>query len=134
MDDTILTKRVNEHVPEDRIILSLSNGETIFEDNIPQLKCFWLRLKDFIETTEVKIVKFRYQSKAYGFQEFPPNLQYYYYMKRKYGIIGSEYMQEIKIGCSEDGENIVGFTMGYGKTTPFEMTLEKGGFGLIKNY
>ena len=134
MNDIILTKKVTEHVPEDRIILSLSNGETIFEDNIPQLKCFWLRLKELIEGSDVRIVKFRYQSKAYGFQEFPANLQYYYYMKRQHGIIGSEYMADIKIGCCEDGENIVGFTLGYGDTTPFEISLKKGGFGLIRSF
>lgn len=132
--DIVLTRKVTEHVPNDRIILSLSNGETIFEDNIPQLPSFWLRLKDYIEQTGVKIVKFRYQSKAYGLQEFPPNLPYYYYMKRQYAIVGSTAMQDIKIGCSKDGKTIEGFIIGYGEVKPFKISFDKGGIGIIKNH
>ena len=48
MSEIFLSRRVNKHVPKNRWIASLSNGETIFEDYRKGEKAAWVRLSQYV--------------------------------------------------------------------------------------
>lgn len=61
MSDIILSRKADEHVPKNRWIASLSNGETIFEDNRKDVPPAWQRLGDYCRENELAITKLRVQ-------------------------------------------------------------------------
>lgn len=84
----MVVKKVNEHVPENRWIASLSNGETVFEDNMPGLKNAWERLRDYVEENGLSLTQLRVQFKNGSEVKLPPN-QEGYFQKKKAWSMGS---------------------------------------------
>lgn len=54
-----VTKKVNKNVGKDRWIASLSNGETIFEDNLRGVLSAWKRLGAYVKEEGVAITNMR---------------------------------------------------------------------------
>lgn len=59
--EVVLSKKVGKYVPEVRWVASLSNGETIFEDRMPDLKPAWSRLAEYVEYNDLSITNLRAQ-------------------------------------------------------------------------
>lgn len=64
MSDIILSRKVDQFVPKNRWIASLSNGETIFEDIRKGVSPAWDRLGQYVRKNKLAITKVRVQ--------FPP--------------------------------------------------------------
>lgn len=56
-----VAKSVNDFVPRDRWIASLSNGETIFQDERQGQKPAWSRLADYVRQNKLAITQLRVQ-------------------------------------------------------------------------
>lgn len=56
-----LCRKVGEYVPDCRWVVSLSNGETIFEDRTPNLEPAWERLANYVKQNDLAITKMRVQ-------------------------------------------------------------------------
>jgi len=56
-----VSKSVNQYVPHNRWIASLSNGETIFEDVREGKPNSWLRLQEYIRENGLRITQLRHQ-------------------------------------------------------------------------
>lgn len=123
---------VNEKTPKNRIIVSLSNGKTVFEDNTYGELHFWRRLQEYIRHTDIKITKVRYQIGRYMI-DIPDHAKYYFFIKRQYGEMYSKLNESIKIGCSIDGKTVSGSEYGIDGTRQFTMDIGKCSIGLIKN-
>jgi len=130
--DIKLCKKVHSTTPENRIIVSLSNGLTIFEDDLDPNEHFWKRLRRFIHKSDEKITAVRYQYVA-GMLELPTNKPVYYYMKRQFGNIGFNMKQSFRFGTCDNGETISGYEVQTNDIRPFNIPLSKGGFGVITN-
>ena len=61
MKEVYLARKVTAHVPDSRWVVSLSNGETIFEDRTPHLEPAWARLADYVKQNKLAITKMRVQ-------------------------------------------------------------------------
>ncbi len=59
MKDYQLSKSVGPNVPKDRWVASLSNGETIFEDEIKNEIPAWERLTSYCEDNDLHITNLR---------------------------------------------------------------------------
>lgn len=133
-NDHIFYTKVNKDTPRNRVIVSLSNGLTIFEDDgIPNQDPFWIRLNKLIKSSDATITSLRYQVGRYT-QNFPSNQLYYYYMKRLYGNLGDSMMKEIKVGYSEDGKKFNIYKYGHDGGKEYVETLSKNNKGIIKNF
>lgn len=81
MSEVIVSKKVGEYVPQNRWIASLSNGETIFEDNLPSLQSSWNRLAAYIKANKLAITALRVQIGG-GEVTLPTNQEGYVQKKR----------------------------------------------------
>lgn len=59
MKDYGLARKVGPHVPKERWVASLSNGETIHEDETPGLPPAWKRLAKYVEDHDLSITGLR---------------------------------------------------------------------------
>jgi len=125
---------VNSRTPKNKIIVSLSNGETVFEDDTYGETHFWRRMQEFIHQTDVKITKLRYQVGRYML-DVPDHAKCYFFVKRQYGELmsGVPLKKSVKIGASEDGEIVHGSEYGEDGTILFTDTVENCGLGIIRN-
>lgn len=86
----VVTRSVNKHVPKERWIASLSNGETIYEDIIPDLPPAWERLARYVEEHNLSITNLRLQI-ANTEVKLPSNQQGYIQKKVAWtlgGVVG----------------------------------------------
>ena len=123
---------VNEKTPKNRLIVSLSNGLTLFQDNEDGKIHFWRRLKEYIQNTEVRITKVRYQVGRY-MMEVPDHKPYYYYIEKQQGELGGTIFKSIKLGYSDNGETITGFEYGDRGTKQISEIFSKCSLGIIDN-
>jgi len=84
--DYYLSKSADEFVPQNRWVVSLSNGETIFEDSRP-IAPTWARLAEYVEENGLSITGFRVQFKN-GLEVKIPSGQEGYIQKKKAWITG----------------------------------------------
>ena len=87
MDDIILSRRVDKFVPKNRWIVSLSNGETIFEDVRKDIPPTWERLGRYVKQNNLAITKMRIQFPPLEV-DLPPN-EAAYVQKKKVMSTGS---------------------------------------------
>ena len=85
--DFLLAKMVDENVPKDRWIVSLSNGETIFENYVKGEPPAWARLSDYIIKHDLDITGMRVQ--IMGLEMILPSNQPGYIQKKKVWSTGS---------------------------------------------
>jgi len=102
---------VHESTPNNRLIVSTSDGLTLFQDCVEGKPHFWKRLKEYIENSEVRITKVRYQVGRYML-DVPDHRDWYYYIERQEGELGGQIFKSIKLGYSDDGEKVLGFQYG----------------------
>lgn len=95
-----LCKSVDEFVPENRWIASLSNGETIFEDRHPNLPPAWARLSEYVKKNRLAITQLRAQI-AGTMVNLPPNQEAYI-----------QYKKAISTGSRSDVTMCIGFVQG----------------------
>ena len=77
-----LSRKVDEFVPKTRWIVSLSNGETIFEDHRKNVEPCWARLKDYVIQQDVSITGMRVEFNT-GLHIKIPSGQEGYVQKKK---------------------------------------------------
>lgn len=83
-----VTKKVDENVPPNRWIASLSNGETIFEDCKPDEPIAWERLASYVVENDLSITQLRVQFQN-GSEVKLPAKQEGYLQKKKVWSTGS---------------------------------------------
>lgn len=87
MVEIVLSRKADEHVPKNRWIASLSNGETIFEDIRKNVRPAWERLGNYCRENGLAITKLRVQMGALEV-DMPPN-QVGYVQKKRMSATGS---------------------------------------------
>jgi len=88
MGEIILSRKVDEFVPKTRWIVSLSNGETIFEDHRKDQEAAWARLAKYVESSELSVTGMRVQFES-GLEIKLPSGQEGYIQKKKAWCTGS---------------------------------------------
>lgn len=82
-----LSKSINPDVPKTRWIVSLSNGETIFEDHRKDQPPAWQRLAEYVEEEDLSITAMRVQFDS-GLEIKLPSGQEGYIQKKKVWFTG----------------------------------------------
>jgi len=59
MKDYMLSRKVGPCVPNERWVASLSNGETIHEDETPGVRPAWERLSEYVKDNDLSITGLR---------------------------------------------------------------------------
>jgi len=83
--DYKLAKKVDDTVPSDRWIASLSNGETIYENNLEDADPAWVRLSRYVENEGLSITNLRLQI-ANTEVKLPPGQEGYIQKKIAWGF------------------------------------------------
>ena len=78
----VVSKKVNELVPESRWIASLSNGETIYEDQREDEEPAWVRLSLYVEQEDVSITALRVQFESGRLINLPAGQEGYIQKKK----------------------------------------------------
>ena len=89
MSEIILSRNVNKFVPKSRWIASLSNGETIFEDNRDNEEPAWERLKKYVEENDLSITNLRAQFESGRSVPLPAGQEGYIQKKKAWLTTGS---------------------------------------------
>lgn len=105
MQQCIVTKHLTEFVPRDRWIASLSNGETIFEDNIPGELSSWDRLREYVKQNKLAITNLRLQ--IAGTEITLPPKQEGYVQKKRIQSTGSYTTKSCCIGYAQAGRALI---------------------------
>jgi len=105
MFEVILSRSVDEFVPFNRWIASLSNGETIFEDR-RKMKPTWERLKEYIEANNLSITQLRAKV-GRGELKLPKGNQEGYIQKKKAWSTGATGGICICIGYVQGGRAVI---------------------------
>lgn len=97
-----LAKKVDSTVPKDRWVASLSNGETIYENDVPGSEPAWTRLARYVEEKGLSITNLRLQLSNTEVK-LPPGAQGYIQKKIAWGF--SENLNGVSkcIGYVQDG-------------------------------
>ncbi len=82
MSEIILSRSADEFVPKTRWIVSLSNGETIFEDNRNHQQAAWQRLASYVEANDLSITSMRAQFSSGLEIKLPPGQDGYIQKKK----------------------------------------------------
>jgi hypothetical protein len=82
MSEIILSRKVDEFVPKTRWIVSLSNGETIFEDHRVDQEATWIRLAKYVEECDISITSMRVQFESGLEIKLPPGQEGYIQKKK----------------------------------------------------
>jgi len=82
MSEIVLSRKVNKFVPKSRWIVSLSNGETIFEDYRDDEEPAWTRLALYVHENDLSITGMRVQFES-GLGIKLPSGQEGYIQKKK---------------------------------------------------
>lgn len=117
---THVTKRIDEFVPSNRWIASLSNGETIFEDKRPNMKSSWERLADYVSENDISITQLRIQFANGSEVKLPANAPGYIHKKKAWstGAYGGGYLC---IGYADSGLSLIHeLTTDMGSVTKYE--------------
>jgi hypothetical protein len=104
--EVYVTKKVDEHVPPNRWIASLSNGETIFEDCKPGQENAWTRLAAYIFMKDLSITQLRVQFQNGSEVKLPSNAQGYI-QKKKIWSTGSFSGACFCIGYADGGLSLI---------------------------
>lgn len=105
-DVIYVAKSVNEFVPPNKWIASLSNGETIFEDCKPGEENAWLRLSKYLELNDLSITQLRLQFHNGSEIKMVSNAQGYVQKKKAWSVGftgGSKYC----IGYVDSGLSLI---------------------------
>lgn len=101
MDEIVLSRHVDEFVPKSRWIASLSNGETIFDDNRKEMMSAWRRLALYVKENGLSITNLRLKI---GAREVTlPSHQEGYLWKHKFRSTGSWSQLNYCIGYCQGG-------------------------------
>jgi hypothetical protein len=100
-----VTKRVDEFVPKNKWIASLSNGETVFEDARPGEVAAWERLANYIKEHKLAITRLRVQIAGLEV-DLPPN-QEGYIQKKKVISTGAWTVKQLCVGHVQDGRALI---------------------------
>lgn len=101
-----VTKKVDDNVPPNRWIASLSNGETIFEDCKPGEEIAWDRLRKYVHQNGLSITQLRVQFQNNSEVKLPAN-QEGYIQKKKAWSTGSTCGQAFCIGYASGGLSLI---------------------------
>lgn len=132
-----VAKKITPNVPHNRWIVSLDNGETIFEDIIEGKPVAWERLKEYLKDNDLRITQLRHQ--ITNRRQNPGNTT----LKKN----ADGYVALKKIGVNDQGNVTRSYGIGYiesGKayiiwqtddrtSYPEIRSIEKCGFGAIIN-
>lgn len=81
---------VDSTVPPCRWIASLSDGTTVFENYIPQIRLAWMRLKAYLAETGIEITRLRLQC-GDQLHNIPPGADAYFILKQIHrGVVNKD--------------------------------------------
>ena len=130
----LLYTKVCESTPQNRLLVSLSNGDTIIQNDEPNQPHFWKRLRAFIAENPYYITMMRFQVGNRGMVDLPKGAKYYYFMLGKHGNVGETAFNSVKIGYANDESTIHATELNERGQKHIEIPFKKGGFGVIPNY
>jgi hypothetical protein len=99
MEEIFVTTKADEFVPNTRWIASLSNGETIFEDNRANLDSAWRRLSKYIKEKDLKITQLRFQHNGKTVT-MPSHADGYFHLNKVFegpGNVGGKFFRGIGV-------------------------------------
>lgn len=105
MTEILLTRHLIEEVPKDRWIASLSNGETIFEDEIKGQLPAWERLARYVKEHKLAITNLRLQVAGQEIS-LPPKQEGYIQKKRMQSTGGRSLLSKC-IGYAQAGQCMI---------------------------
>lgn len=103
--EIVLSRSADEFVPKDRWVASLSNGETIYEDNRKDISPSWERLASYCEVNTLSITNLRLQIASTEVKL--PSGQQGYLQKKIAWLVGSEGGITKCIGYVQDGLSLI---------------------------
>lgn len=113
-EEVILCRRAGADVPKNRWIVSLSNGETIFEDCIRNIPPAWERLGKYIKSNGLAITKMRVQL-GHLEVDLPPHKSGYV-QKKKMSSTGAWTKKEFCVGHVESGRALIHYVASDGSS------------------
>jgi len=142
---TLATKTSDPYVPGHRWIASLSNGQTIFQDNTPGIESAWNRLRNYVQANRLQITNLRLQAYGQHVQLLPfkaddgsPQVAGYWFsnrMARIFGLSGFESeTKEIGIGYLKDGKIHITWVREDGIISVEERLYKPNELGIIVNH
>lgn len=102
----VLSKEVNVFVPKTRWIVSLSNGETIFEDHRENMEPAWLRLSKYVKQNDLSITGMRVQFET-GLGIKLPSGQEGYVQKKKAWLSSGGGGIKLCVGHVQQGRSLI---------------------------
>ena len=102
----VVSKKVNEFVPKSRWIASLSNGETIYEDNRDGEDPAWVRLAKYVEQEDISITTLRVQFESGRLINLPAG-QDGYIQKKKAWLTGGQGGVMLCVGYASKGRCLI---------------------------
>jgi len=105
MSEIVLTRQLTESVPKDRWIASLSNGETIFEDELINEVSSWERLARYVKGNKLAITNLRLQ--VAGTEISLPPKQEGYIQKKRMQSTGGRSLLSKCIGYAQAGQSMI---------------------------
>jgi len=135
MNDDKISFEVTKHTPQTRFLISLSDGRTVIQDNVPGQKHAWTRLGEWLkENKDTHITGMRLQKVGGDVITLPSNQDGYFFGNKQIGVWRG--MRETCLGLGYfDGQmvNIMWYRQpNFDKVVEEQKTEIKAGFMLIR--
>lgn len=101
-----LSRRVDEFVPKDRWVVSLSNGETIYDDRRPGISPAWQRLAEYVEANDLSITSMRLQIRGVEIK-LPSGMDGYIQKKKAWGTTDGTSGVKLCVGYVTQGLSLI---------------------------
>jgi len=135
MNENLVEFQVVASTPKTRFLASLSDGRTVIQDERPNAKNAWIRLKKFIETNPgLSITGLRLQGPGGREYPMPPNQKGYFFGKKARKTFPGGQATYVGVGYY-DG-NVVTIQWhreNFSDSFTEDRTRQKAGFFLIEN-
>lgn len=106
MSDIVLSRNVDQFVPKERWIASLSNGETIHEDLRPDEEPAWKRLGDYCREEGLSVTNLRAVI-AGTIVKLPADMDGYIQKKQAWGLSSGVSGKRLGIGYVTQGHALI---------------------------
>lgn len=136
VNDSTLAFEITSQTPVVRFLASLSDGRTVIQDNRPNQRNAWIRLKEWLRTnSDISISNVRLQGPKGIDIPMPPNQNGYFFGYKRGAVWGGSQDDYVAIGYY-DGQkvNVVWYRQpNFDQSRSEERTVANAGFLLIRN-
>lgn len=136
INDNTLSFNVYDKTPPVKFVASLSDGRTVFQDDLFNVRHAWARLDDWLKSNkDIAISNLRIQGPNGIDLKMPSNQKGYFFGQKQYAVWGCEQSNYLGVGYY-DGQKI---SVAWYRQPNFdhsfteERTVANAGFFLIRN-